>query len=470
MVTPDKLQADAAGEAELHNTNNEKPASTQTQNDESSDEWSDLTSVYSLEKDLTETFLAEIQQNWTITKVEDMIAANTWLKRVGKGDGWDYDTIEAFHRLSILTKGKATEIKTRLASMWGRREKNHGGFTKGIGKDWATKQRNMRQDIGELVKEAKERVSRGSEKGDELEEEEEGAVGEKGTKKTPERNTRSTRRRAIVADVSSPVLDQDALYDQPENTHVVAPQTSAEQVPDSDPLISPSQPIPRPTSPPAPLNHYHTHTHAHSNPTLLKSQLQQSWSLSDPACTDALPTDLRPSLTHGFWHGPIEHWGCEHGCILQELCTLSRKTRGQHEEVIAWLRELVGNATGGRAQGIEIADLRVASEWFRREAREIHIDYADRVNVGSSSHERGEMEMQLSAALSMHRIAEAELGVAKCKRDLAHLEQNVSALELARADRAVGMAEREVAKAWVVVGERKRVFWGLPGRGGGEGE
>jgi hypothetical protein len=476
MVRPNKPQTNnAAAAPDLHDTNNNEHTP------ETSGEWSDLTSIDSLENDLTERFLDDIQKNWNITRIEDMIAANTWLKRVGKGDSFEYDTIEAFHKLSILTKGKAPQIKTKLTTMWGRRDKNHGGFTKGIGKDWATKQRNMRTDVEELIKEARNWVEEGNENDDQQEEEEEEeTTGEKNTKKKPERNIRSSTRRATAPDIPSQVPDEATPNAQIEdNNDTPTSPTSDLQIPNSSPpnsALSPPRATLRLTNPPPPL----THKRRQTNITLPKSHLQHSWSLSDPNCTDALPADLR---SHSSWQGPIEHWGTEHGHVLQELCKLAGTTRGRHAEVVEYLRELVGIARGGRAggnaRGLEMEELRVAGEWFRG-AGVVDVGNGDgeghRVSVsvggGNSSMnvERRNAEMEVSHALGRHRVKEAVVSVVKYKRDIAHLEGNASSLELAKADRAVGEAEREVAKAWVVVREKKRVLLELQGRGHGEDE
>jgi hypothetical protein len=135
-----------------------------------------------------------------------------------------------------------------------------------------------------------------------------------------------------------------------------------------------------------------------------------------------------------------------------------------------------GGRAGGNARGLEMEELRVAGEWFRG-AGVVDVGNGDgdgeRVIVGgegSVSVEWRNAEMEVSHALGRHRVKEAVVSVVKHKRDIAYLEGNASSLELAKADRAVGEAEREVAKAWVVVREKKRVLLELQGRGHGEDE
>jgi hypothetical protein len=454
--TPDELQTDDAAGVEMHNDDDNEPGAIEVQNYGFSDEDADLSDLSEIEDDLTEWFLDTIQQNWNITKINDIIADDTWMK--GETGPWDIATIEAFQRLSELTKGKASHIKSRLKTLWNRRDKNHGGIKKGIGRDWKAKQPNLRQDIEQLIQEVQaEKKSGDGDIGRSVRK----TTAKDSSEQTSARQTRSSTRRSVAADIPTQKRDESIPSDQVEDNDDLPieitdePQSVNDEELHNPPLFPPHEATNLPASPappnPSPTNTIHK---------LLKSKLQRSWNLADPACSSALPTSLRPQRTHAPWTGPIEHWGCERSCVLKNLCKLANLTRGRHAEVVQTLKDLV-SARLGTDMGTTLADLDVACTLLG-EMRE------------GDGQERGDVrlsvEEELGTALSAHCVAEAEVVVARNKRDIANMDCSKSAIEVAEAERAVGLAEQEVARAWVVVRSWKRALWELQHETDGDGE
>ena len=100
-----------------------------------------------------EDALDRIRRNWDINELTEMIAVDTWRKGTCPNDdsGWDTATIKLFRELSELTKTKRKRIKRRIAKPWKKRNQNHQNHSKAIGRSWDVKQRNMRQDLRELI-------------------------------------------------------------------------------------------------------------------------------------------------------------------------------------------------------------------------------------------------------------------------------------------------------------------------------
>jgi hypothetical protein len=136
--------------------------------------------------------LARIKQNWTITKMADMIAPKTWLKGVGENVTWDDATLRAFYRLSQVSEARSDDVKEMLRKRWDDRSHNRKGFKKAVGDDWSKKQGNLRQDIEWLTKKYEAEVNMDEKVGAEVREEDQSD--EENTTATREQNESATMR------------------------------------------------------------------------------------------------------------------------------------------------------------------------------------------------------------------------------------------------------------------------------------
>jgi hypothetical protein len=323
------------------NPHDDTPQGTEVQNMWSTD--SDLTNIDRVESRVTQELLVEIQRNWRIEEIADMIAEKTWLKGMrGKTPVWELDTLRAFLDLSRLTKGKEHQTKADLEKIYDHRYHGRYGFKKAVGTTWDQKQMFIRQDIKTIIERIKKTPAEQIELDNEASEGKETEPPmRKDTGSTAQRvESRSRKRTCNEADTDHILAASNTIF----ATKAVGKKAQ---------LNAPNLPLP-----PVQLD-----IDIPTDSSALKTRLHQHWNLSKADCTDAIPVDLRPSQASPSWNGKIQKWGNEPGFVLKEIYKLSYITQGRHADVVAKLREIVATKER-RATGIRIADLDRAYKWF----------------------------------------------------------------------------------------------------------